>query len=69
VNRPVADMPFWNSVLAFMSQFHYFAVWPGGRGPVFSRDDTEIPDGLNESLGQPIQVRSANQIPELIASS
>jgi len=70
VNRPCGDVRFWEAVLAILQMGPVILYWPGG-GPLVGSDRVaaEFPPEIAESLGQPMYVRSAQEIMDAIRES
>jgi hypothetical protein len=70
LNRPCADLRFWESVLAILRMGSVILYWPGG-GPLMAggSDRADLPPEIVKSLGQPALVNSAREIIDAIRSS
>jgi hypothetical protein len=64
INRPCADVRFWDALASILAAGHLVLYFPGCRAPLVARPSARahLPPSMIETLGQPICVSSGREI-------
>lgn len=70
VSRPTGDIRLWEALLSVMKMGKVVMFWPGGP-PLLAKDASieGLPEGMVESLGEPVFIERAEQFLELLKTT
>lgn len=69
ISRPCGDRRFWEALLSILQMGNVVMFWPGSPPLVARGSSPNLPTGMVEALGEPVEIENSGQFFELLKVS